>query len=130
MDNSKPKDSCIFCKMGPEAIVLENYLAFAAWDGFPVTRLDALVFPKRHVADYFALTNVELLACDELLRRLRERILEEDPSVGGFNVGINSGSVAGQTIFHCHIHLIPRRRGDVANPRGGIRNIIAGKGSY
>jgi ATP adenylyltransferase len=130
MDNNKPEDSCFFCKLGREAIVLENDSALAAWDGFPVTPLHALVFPKRHVADYFALTNAELLACDELLRRLRKRILEEDQSVGGFNVGINSGSVAGQTIFHCHMHLIPRRSGDVANPRGGIRNVIPGKGSY
>lgn len=96
----------------------------------PVTERHALIVPRRHVQDYFALTSEELLACDDLLRQARELVLASDPSVEGFNVGANVGEVAGQTIFHCHIHLIPRRSGDVENPRGGVRHLIPGKGAY
>ncbi|HME69058.1 MAG TPA: HIT domain-containing protein [Myxococcota bacterium] len=70
------------------------------------------------------------MACDSLLRWAREEIMRRDTSVSGFNLGINIGKDAGQTIFHCHIHLIPRRAGDVANPRGGVRHVIPGRGSY
>jgi diadenosine tetraphosphate (Ap4A) HIT family hydrolase len=70
------------------------------------------------------------LAIDRLLHQLRAEILAQDPEVTGFNVGINAGAVAGQTIFHCHVHLIPRRSGDVKNPRGGVRHVIPGKGFY
>jgi ATP adenylyltransferase len=69
-------------------------------------------------------------ACNDLLRRAKDAIREEDGSVEGFNVGVNIGEAAGQTIFHCHIHLIPRRSGDVENPRGGVRHVITGKGNY
>jgi len=72
----------------------------------------------------------ELKACNALLHDLREQILKEDASVDGFNIGMNAGEAAGQTIFHSHIHLIPRRHGDVENPRGGVRHIIADKGYY
>jgi diadenosine tetraphosphate (Ap4A) HIT family hydrolase len=116
--------------MDPVRIILENDVAYAIYDRFPVTTLHTLVIPKRHAADYFALTTSELLACDDLLRRLRENILRKDPLVGGFNIGLNAGDVAGQTIFHCHFHLIPRRSGDVVDPRGGVRHVIPGKGNY
>jgi ATP adenylyltransferase len=123
-------EPCIFCQIAPVAVALENDLAFAIPDGFPVTPLHALVIPKRHVPDYFSLTETELLACHELLRLFRAKVLAEDLSVHGFNIGINAGAVAGQTVFHCHIHLIPRRAGDVPNPRGGVRNTIPDKGNY
>jgi diadenosine tetraphosphate (Ap4A) HIT family hydrolase len=121
---------CLFCEMPAQRVIMENTHAYAIRDGFPVTEGHSLVIPKRHVADYFGLTPEELLACDELLRSLRGTILWEDPAVAGFNIGANAGAVAGQTIFHCHIHLIPRREGDVANPRGGVRHTIPGKGHY
>jgi diadenosine tetraphosphate (Ap4A) HIT family hydrolase len=76
------------------------------------------------------LTTEELLACDQLIRSLKEEINNSDSSVNGFNIGMNAGESAGQTIFHCHIHLIPRRTGDVDNPRGGVRHTIPGKGDY
>ena len=98
--------------------------------GFPVTGLHSLIIPKRHAATYFELTNEELLACDDLLRKLSEKIKSSDSTVEGFNIGLNAGEVAGQTIFHCHFHLIPRRKGDVENPRGGVRHLIPGKGYY
>lgn len=110
--------------------MIQNDLAFAILDGFPVTEGHALVIPKRHVEDYFGLTREELIACDDLLRQLRETEMAGDPSIQGFNIGMNAGAVAGQTVFHCHIHLIPRRQGDVENPRGGVRHLIPGKGHY
>ena len=126
----KHENGCLFCNVGEERIIAENELAFAIRDGFPVTELHSLIIPRRHVSDYFELTKEELLACNELLRIVKEEILARDTSVKGFNVGANSGLVAGQSIFHCHIHLIPRREGDVPNPKGGIRHVIPGKGAY
>ncbi len=126
----KRENGCRFCNIGEERLIAENDLAFAIRDGFPVTELHSLVIPRRHVSDYFELTEEELLACNELLRIVKEDILARDASVKGFNVGANSGLVAGQSIFHCHIHLIPRREGDVPNPKGGIRHVIPGKGAY
>lgn len=127
---SMPHESCLFCSMAEERIVDENALAYAIRDGFPVTPMHTLVIPKRHVPSYFQLTPEELLACNELIGKLELAIRGEDPSVAGFNVGVNIGEMAGQTIFHCHIHLIPRREGDVPNPRGGVRHLIPGKGFY
>lgn len=121
---------CIFCEMPAQRVIMENTHAYAIHDGFPVTKGHSLVIPKRHVIDYFGLTSDELLACDELLRRLRQMNLRDDPTVAGFNIGANAGAVAGQTVFHCHLHLIPRRAGDVANPRGGVRHTIPGMGHY
>lgn len=121
--------SCVFCALSSR-IIVENELAVATWDAFPVTSGHALVVPRRHVPDFFACTVEEQAACNELLHFMREVILAQDESVQGFNVGVNIGKAAGQTIFHCHIHLIPRRFGDVENPRGGVRNAIPGKGEY
>lgn len=126
----KRENGCLFCNVGEERLIAENGLAFAIRDGFPVTELHSLIIPKRHVSDYFELTEEELLACNDLLRIVKEEILAKDESVKGFNVGANSGLVAGQSVFHCHIHLIPRREGDVPNPKGGIRHLIPGKGAY
>ncbi len=113
--------SCLFCEISNERIVAENDLAYAVHDGFPVTELHT---------HYFGLTQEELLACDNLIRSLKDEIMDSDSSVNGFNIGMNAGESAGQTVFHCHIHLIPRRSGDVENPRGGVRHLIPGKGNY
>jgi diadenosine tetraphosphate (Ap4A) HIT family hydrolase len=121
---------CLFCCVEDEVKVVQNSLAFAMYDSFPVTPLHCLVIPKRHVEDFFQLTQDELLACNELLSVMRRNSLSQDTTIEGFNIGINVGEVAGQSIYHCHIHLIPRRRGDVENPKGGIRHLIPGKGSY
>ena len=127
--NNKISD-CLFCFMPKERIISENELVYAIRDKYPVTPLHSLIIPKRHVVNYFSLTKDELLSCDFLLKEVKNSIQTEDESVEGFNIGINSGEVAGQTIFHCHIHLIPRRSGDVENPRGGVRHLIPGKGDY
>ena len=116
--------------MPKERIISENELVYAIRDKYPVTPLHSLIIPKRHVVDYFSLTKDELLSCDVLLKEVKDSIQSDDELVEGFNIGINSGEVAGQTIFHCHIHLIPRRIGDVENPRGGVRHLIPGKGDY
>ncbi len=122
--------NCIFCNLPKDRVVFENDLAIAIYDGFPVTDLHALIIPKRHTENYFSLTNNELFSCNQLLKEFEIEVNKKDKLVKGFNIGINKGEVAGQTIFHCHIHLIPRRQGDVDNPRGGVRNIIPGKGDY
>lgn len=126
-------DSCLFCDLqinDRRRIISENDLAYAIRDGFPVTEGHTLFIPKRHVQDYFGLSKSEVDAINELMFHQRNQLMIDDPSVEGFNLGMNCGEVAGQTIFHCHVHLIPRRRGDVENPRGGIRHVIAGRGFY
>jgi diadenosine tetraphosphate (Ap4A) HIT family hydrolase len=123
-------NECLFCEMDQNRVMLANDLAYAIRDGFPVTFQHTLIIPKRHESDYFSLTKDELSACHELLLTIRTQICQEDPSVEGFNVGVNVGAAAGQTIFHCHIHVIPRRAGDVPDPRGGVRHLIPGKGFY
>lgn len=122
--------TCVFCQPEKSRVYLENHLAFAMFDGFPVTSSHSLIIPRRHVKDYFGLSRDELVACDRLLNEARVKIQAEDNTVEGFNIGANCGSVAGQTIFHCHLHLIPRRSGDVDEPRGGVRHLIPGKGTY
>lgn len=121
---------CLFCNIPKERIIAQNELAYAVRDGFPVTPLHTLIIPKSHAIDYFALTPSELLGCDQLIKKLSTEIKREDPAVDGFNIGLNAGESAGQTIFHCHFHLIPRRSGDVGNPKGGVRHVIPGKGNY
>jgi ATP adenylyltransferase len=124
------EDGCLFCEMPSERVIVENELAYLIRDGFPVTDLHTLIIPKRHVASYFELGQAEINACNQLVTVSKKHIEDVDPNVSGFNIGINSGSSAGQTVFHCHIHLIPRREGDVPDPRGGVRHVIPGKGSY
>jgi len=121
---------CPFCELPPERIVSENELALAFRDGFPVTEYHTLIIPKRHVSDYFGLFQPERNAMQSLMEEQRSVILEMDPKISGFNIGINAGAAAGQTVFHCHMHLIPRRKGDVAEPRGGVRGVIPAKQKY
>ena len=99
-------------------------------DAFPVTQHHSLAITKRHVASFFDLTDEELIEIKSLLNERKNEILRQDPVVVGFNIGINDGAAAGQTIFHLHIHLIPRRIGDIENPRGGVRGIIPEKRNY
>jgi len=124
------KNSCIFCDIDAFDVQAENDYAYVINDAFPITEMHALIIPKRHVKTYFDLNADELGACHDLLNSIRAGILDEDSSVEGFNIGMNNGTVAGQTIDHCHIHLIPRRDGDVINATGGVRNIIPGMGDY
>ena len=127
---SERSTGCPFCELPPKRIVSENELALAFRDGFPVTEHHTLIIPKRHVSDYFDLFQPERNAMQLLMEEQRSLILSIDPTVTAFNVGINAGAEAGQTVFHCHMHLIPRRKGDVEEPRGGVRGVIPAKQKY
>ena len=125
-----PNNPCIFCKIRKEELQFENKLAYSSTDSYPVSEFHSLIVPKRHVETYFELTNDEIQACNELILKTKEKILKQDSSIKGFNIGTNAGKVAGQSIMHCHIHLIPRRVGDVENPQGGVRSVIPKKQHY
>jgi diadenosine tetraphosphate (Ap4A) HIT family hydrolase len=119
--------ACPFCN-DVEA-VLANELAIARWDVNPVTPGHILLVTRRHVADFFETNTDEQHALLALLREVKD-LLQREHQPDGFNVGINVGEVAGQTIPHVHIHLIPRYRGDTTQPRGGVRGVIPAKQSY
>ena len=125
-----PNNPCLFCNSKVSGIAHENDLAYASYDTYPVSNLHCLIIPKRHVADYFELSNDEIIACNELIKIIKKNILNNDQSVKAFNIGTNAGKLAGQSIMHCHIHLIPRRAGDVDNPQGGVRSVIPKKQHY
>lgn len=122
--------TCIFCGIEEERIIGENEFALLFPDGFPVTEGHSLIIPKRHVKDYFELTDEEISAVNELIFFQKKRLTEEDNTITGFNIGTNAGISAGQTVMHCHIHLIPRRDGDTPDPHGGVRGVIPDKMKY
>jgi len=125
-----PNKPCLFCSIKVSGLTKKNELAYASYDSFPVSEGHCLIIPKRHVKDYFDLTNEEVIACNELIKDIKNEIELKDSTVKRFNVGTNSGKVSGQSIMHCHIHLIPRRKGDVDNPQGGVRSVIPLKQHY
>ena len=125
-----PNNPCLFCNIKESSLAEENNLAYASYDTYPVTDYHCLIIPKRHIKDYFDLTQEEIIACDKLIKKIKKKIEIKDKSVKGFNIGTNSGKVAGQSIMHSHIHLIPRREGDVKNPQGGVRSVIPLKQHY
>ena len=125
-----PNNPCLFCATKNEDIIEENELAYATFDSYPVSNHHCLIIPKRHVKDYFELNAEEIASCDQLIKKIKNRVENDDNTVKGFNIGINSGEAAGQSIMHCHIHLIPRREGDVENPQGGVRGVIPSKQHY
>jgi ATP adenylyltransferase len=124
------KPDCAFCALdGSERVFFEDNLIRALWDGFPVSPGHALVVPRRHVANWFDASLEEQAALMRGLDVARARILERyQPD--GFNIGINVGEAAGQTVFHLHLHLIPRYKGDVPDPRGGVRCVIPARARY
>ncbi len=124
-------NDCPFCQAGrSKEIVVEYGSVFATLDKHPVTQGHHLVITKRHIGDYFGMSFNEKRDAESLLSLLRKQIVADDPSVTGFNVGMNCGETAGQTVMHAHIHLIPRRAGDVEAPRGGVRGCVPGKMGY
>ena len=125
-----PNNPCLFCDSKKSGIAHENDLAYASYDSYPVSDHHCLIIPKRHIKDYFDMTNDELIACNDLIQIVKNEILSRDVNVKGFNIGTNAGKIAGQSIMHCHIHLIPRRVGDVDNPQGGVRSVIPNKQHY
>lgn len=125
---SKANTSCVLCSPSAE-VIIESASAYSIFDKFPVSEGHALIIPKRHVSSYFELTQNEQIACQLNLAEMK-KIIDEKYNPDGYNIGININEAAGQTIPHVHIHLIPRYKGDVENPVGGIRNIIPDKGDY
>lgn len=126
----KENKECPFCNPDTEReLIVESATAYAMFDKFPVSNGHALIIPKKHCADYFDLTFKEQSACIFMLNKVKE-IIEKRFNPDGFNVGININETAGQTVPHVHIHLIPRYKGDVENPRGGVRGVIPNKQNY
>lgn len=125
---------CPFCHMPPERIIAQNEHAFAIRDAFPVSPGHTLIIPKRHIGSFFETTPEEKLALLDLIEivgAIRESPLSETVAKpDGYNIGINDGPAAGQTVPHLHIHLIPRYTGDVEDPRGGVRWVVPEKARY
>mgnify|MGYP000497350770 FL=1 len=123
-------DDCLFCNIEKSRLVMEEENFYIIRDAFPETDLHTLIISKRHIQSFFELTDSEISSYTKILNKCRIDLLDQDSSILGFNVGFNDGVDAGQTIMHCHVHIIPRRSGDVINPRGGIRGVIPGKQNY
>jgi diadenosine tetraphosphate (Ap4A) HIT family hydrolase len=124
-----PSSNCPFCALPPERVIDAEDLAIVIRDGFPVAEGHTLVIPRRHVGSFFELTPQEQASILGLLDRA-QRQLREQLRVDAFNIGVNDGPAAGQTVPHVHVHLIPRRAGDVPDPRGGVRWVVPAKAAY
>ncbi len=124
------KRKCVFCALPSSSLVIENQTMMAIYDKYPVTVGHCLIIPKEHRNDYFDLSKQEHVDLNDLLGKLKETLMSKDSSISGFNIGANCGEDAGQTVFHCHIHLIPRRSGDMPDPKGGVRGVIPDKQCY
>ncbi len=120
---------CLFCQLREERIIGQCDLTMAFLDSCPVSTGHALIIPKRHVATYFDITEQEQNAIAKSLQKAK-LILDEEFSPDGYNIGVNNGEAAGQSIMHLHVHLIPRYKGDVENPKGGVRWVISNKADY
>lgn len=120
---------CPFCEVSDSEIVLNNELCFARWDKFPVSDGHALIIPFRHFSNYFDATQHEKNAIWSLVEDMKHEIRQEH-SPDGYNIGVNIGRAAGQTIPHLHVHIIPRYEGDMDDPKGGIRGVIPKKQKY
>jgi len=123
---SKP---CPFCTLPRERIIQENQHALWIYDGFPVSLGHSLIIPKRHLGSFFETSLEERLAMLVLLDKAKAAV-EAEHRPDGFNIGINDGPAAGQTVPHLHLHLIPRYKGDVEDARGGVRRVIPAKADY
>ena len=123
-------DQCIFCDKSKQKIIYSSDLFFVVRDSYPVTKHHTLIIPHRHVSNFFDLNDNEFNDLNKILKKQRQSLLDLDKKITGFNIGVNAGADAGQTIMHVHIHLIPRRKGDIENPRGGVRGVIPSKQKY
>lgn len=121
--------TCPFCQIKESQIVVENAIALAIRDAFPVSKGHTLVVPKQHVGTIFELPDRDQEQLWQLVAQVRKVLIHEQ-SPAGFNVGVNDGNAAGQTVAHAHIHVIPRQEGDVPDPRGGVRWVIPDKAAY
>ena len=125
------KDQCIFCnKKNCKIIKSSKYFFIIRDTAYPVTQHHTLIIANRHFENYFDLNEDELMDLNKIMQQQKEELEKIDKKISGFNVGVNIGTDAGQSIMHCHIHLIPRRKGDVKDPRGGVRGVIPKKQKY
>ena len=122
-------DTCLFCTIPCEQILIDGPNAVAARDSYPVSKGHTLIIPRRHVASFFETTDEERLAMLKLLDEVKA-MLDREHKPDGYNIGINYGVAAGQTVMHLHMHLIPRYKGDRPDPRGGVRWVIPDKAAY
>ncbi len=123
------ESKCLFCSIPKEQMLIGHPLAVAARDSYPVSPGHTLIIPRRHVVTFFETSEEERLAMLNLLDEMKSR-LDQECKPDGYNIGINNGAAAGQTMMHLHIHLIPRYAGDQADPRGGVRWVIPDKAQY
>ena len=123
-----PNDPCLFCT-DPRGVSIQRELAFSARDSYPASPGHTVVIPRRHVSSFFDLTPEEVAACMDLIKEER-KLLDKEFNPDGYNIGVNVGPAAGQSIRHVHIHIIPRYKGDVENPQGGVRHVIPKKAHY
>ena len=128
---SSVQEDCIFCKKTNCKVILTTKHFFLIRDtAYPVTKHHTLIITNRHVEDFFDLNKSEMTELNEILKKQKEELKILDKEISAFNIGVNIGKDAGQSIMHCHIHLIPRRKGDVEDPRGGVRGVIPAKQKY
>ncbi|MDB2353115.1 HIT family protein [Pelagibacteraceae bacterium] len=128
---SSVQEDCIFCKKINCKILKQLKYFFIIRDtAYPVTEHHTLIITNRHVSDFFELNNEENIELNQILKDQKKELKVLDGKITGFNVGVNVGKDAGQSIMHCHIHLIPRRKGDVEDPRGGVRGVIPERQKY
>ncbi|MGA2707683.1 MAG: HIT family protein [Steroidobacteraceae bacterium] len=126
MSTTQTAASCPFCDLSDDRVIVRNELCVALWDRYPASPGHALIVPRRHIPTWFDATESERSAVLTLLDAAKA-LIDERLRPDGYNIGINSGAAAGQTVFHLHVHLIPRFVGDVHDPRGGVRHVIPSK---
>lgn len=119
--------ACVFCEK--QDFIYENKYVKVFYDAYPVNEGHVLIVTQRHIPEYFSTTPEEARAIDEAIKTMKNRI-EKNNGPDGYTIGINNGGAAGQTVFHLHVHLIPRYKGDVANPSGGVRGVLPHKQHY
>ena len=128
---SSVQEDCIFCKKINCKILKQLKYFFVIRDtAYPVTEHHTLIITNRHVSDFFELSDEENIELNQILKDQKKELKDLDSNISGFNVGVNIGKDAGQSIMHCHIHLIPRRKGDIEDPRGGVRGVIPERQKY
>ena len=128
---SSVQEDCIFCKKINCKILKQLKYFFIIRDtAYPVTEHHTLIITNRHVSDFFELSDEENIELNQILKDQKKELKDLDSNISGFNVGVNIGKDAGQSIMHCHIHLNPRRKGDVEDPRGGVRGVIPERQKY
>ena len=128
---SSVQEDCIFCKKINCKILKQLKYFFIIRDtAYPVTEHHTLIVTNRHVSDFFELSDEENIELNQILKNQKKELKDLDSNISGFNVGVNIGKDAGQSIMHCHIHLIPRRKGDIEDPRGGVRGVIPERQKY